>query len=744
MTVQKCDAIEEITAQKLDDIEKVDFVEDVTVKEIDAVKVPEAVDQTISVHGRIVPTLSNASESKSKDSKGSRYHIIVEQKPSQDGTSVASSVSTTSDSIGSSDASEVALSRSAESVYRLDTVRSDWDQSINFRRNPTVTAVEPAETNNEAEEEEESDAKPVVLGTSRSSNIIPKSTAPEPSDLRQTRIDCDTLGEAERIRMHQKSIANLSGEESSHSTSKTGSNVIQTPSSKWGTSVGTHSTRATKDIRSTLGNAGVETISESDVASQPKSEAPSVQSSRASSSCASKPSEPHTKYSSVEEPEPRKAYSNAEEHQLRSDPDGSKEDSTVAPTIATRRKTSHVSSRGRDTESVFSPPITALFRGSDESTRGDEDSLIDFVISPRRANIVTPGGTKPFVTPFRGDESSMILTRTLPAISEKACNGESNEKEDEHFRPLKRFPVIFGNRRGKVLQHTKSIFPEKPHFDNLSQVRRSRGTDEEEDQRDSDYCLDRKDETSTMILEKVVSEGVNKAEEANLEVMTAPFPHKRYRHRKIPAETRRVPSDLVEAIRMQSGREHKRIARIPKKSIGDAPGISFSIDPDIDSTEDQEVTRMDPIDESVADIRVLAPTPRNRPSVDEQQPDKMSEVGTGDSTIPEGKDDQQVKYDQRKVSERLYGPIESKDSFIGNHTKVEVNKGVYIGDLLGSLGEQDAALVDRETSDVDNSEDVVEDKENEIAVASPKASAASRRARRSLFGLRRNVLSTEH
>lgn len=247
-----------------------------------------------------------------------------------------------------------------------------------------------------------------------------------------------------------------------------------------------------------------------------------------------------------------------------------------------------------------------------------------------------------------------------------------------------------------------------------------------------------------MILEKVVSEGVNKAEEANLEVMTAPFPHKRYRHRKIPAETRRVPSDLVEAIRMQSGREHKRIARIPNKSIGDAPGISFSIDPDIDSTEDQSVTRMDPIDESVADIRVLAPTPRNRPSVDEQQPDKMSEAGTGDSTIPEGKDDQQVKYDQRKVSERLYGPIESKDSFIGNHTKVEVNKGVYIGDLLGSLGEQDAAPADRETADVDNSEDVVENKENEIAVASPKASAASKRARRSLFGLRRNVLSTEH
>jgi hypothetical protein len=756
--------------------------------------------------------------SDSKESKASRYHIIIEQKPSQDDSSVASSVSSScSDSTQSTDVSEVITSRSAESIYRAETAKSDWDHSKNFRRNPKASAAATAENASDHEQEEETSIyeKAIASTTSPSSDATPESATPQPTgpglvhasleaarmsmlqkSLVHASIEAARMNmlqksianevkdetpqptgpgvvhasvEAARMSMLQKSIANLSGEdESTQDTTAIESNVIQTPVSKYGqtpiskygTSVGTNGTLGTKDIRSTLGNAGVETIVESVAPSLDKSASSSVQSFQS----------PMLSRSAASDAKKYMPLSNAEQNQLRSDPDGSKDDSTVAPTVVIRRKISQLhsrenesvptGSRSRKSESSFHPPIADRFKGEDESTRGEDDSLIDFVISPHRANIVTPGGTKPFVTANRRLEPTKIAS--LPAIIENLpLNGASHEvKDQEPVRPMKRFPVIFGNRMNKAFQHTKSPVPEKPFFENLSEVQNgSQATSREEEvslpssangntdttcTKSGGNDVDGEDETSTVLLQKVLSEAVSKANEANMEAMTAPFPHKRYRHRKVNADKRPIPNDLVEAIRMQSGREPKRPVRAPRESISDAPGISFSVDPEIDTNrEDQAPTPLDPTNEGVDSIRVLAPTPRNRPVVDDQNAGKENECS--DASVSRG-EDEQVKYAQRKVTERLYGPIESTDSFIGNHTKVEVNKGVYIGDLLGKSGVPDVCAEKPSAIAEDSTEVVMTDKENEQALdaASPKAIVAPKRARRSMFGLRRNILSTEH
>ena len=173
--------------------------------------------------------------SDSKDSKASRYHIIIEQKLSQDESSVASSVSSSSsscsDSTESTDVSEVITSRSAESIYRVETAKSDWDHSKNFCRNPKAPAVEIAETASDKEMEEETSAneKSIASVTSPPSDATSESATLQRNEPAQVH---DSVGAA-RLSMLQKSIANLSGEdESTQDTTAIESTVIETPVSK--------------------------------------------------------------------------------------------------------------------------------------------------------------------------------------------------------------------------------------------------------------------------------------------------------------------------------------------------------------------------------------------------------------------------------------------------------------------------------------------------------------------------------
>jgi hypothetical protein len=806
-------AMPSIDEREVDEHEDEDSVKEVTGEKSDAVK------KTIADVPGVAPVRSNISASNCYVSQASHNDIPVTEDPDVDGFSDSSSASSSSSqssaSSASSEASEVMPSRSAESLHRLDTAKSDWDQSKGFRRNPKAPIVDQVEETKgnidpenevkQAEEEEDiSQEESIVLAPSRSMGAPTDSPPATPRELTQTQSDIET----ERTKMMENSIVNLSEEESTQANSNAESDVVPPTACKMSATVDTQSTCATKDIRSTLGNAGVETVAESvlcatkDIRStlgnagvetvaeslppfEAMSAAQSVrsqsvrsqsvrslsvqsQSAKSQSSGHAPSVRPQSVRSQSNQSDfsqsSRSAYSTSmKERYLRSDPDGSKEDATVAPTIASRRHANRVSSRQQDyfrngnrsqqSASVFEAPITAMFRDNDESTTSDKDSLIDFVISPRRANIVTPGGSKPYVAYRRGDELSTAMIPTLAAISERPSEVAGNEAtQGKDTKPKKRFPGIFGNRMSKAHPKSTILTVEKTLKPlNTDKTLSGEGDDEPNTSvASSTTSKDRHGESdSMMILNKVIETAVSKAEEANLEVMTAPFPHKRHHHRKLPGETRPVPNDLVEAIRMQTGRERERTARAPRESVGDAPGVSFSMDPENDTTENEAPTGMDPTDEVVTSIRILAPTPRNRPSTNGHAAfkTKIETTETDEVTVPDGEgkeENAEIKYDQRKVTERLYGPIESMDSFIGNHTKVEVNKGVYIGDLLGFNGEQNNSAAEEQM----NAENV-KDKENENALAgaaSPKESTVpSKRGRRSLFGLRRNGgLPTAH
>jgi len=823
-------------------------VDGVPLQRIEKIACPgiSAPDSPVLHDAEIRVSQSMVSDTRSKDSKVSRYHIVVEQQPSQDDVSDASSSSSSSsDSTGaSSDPSNTLSSTSPENAYQLDTVKSDWDHSVNFRRNPRapsmVTAEITSDDEDEAEEENNDHGNLASSTTTRPHGVDPESVFPTSCPIKVNQlgirrsIEAELLkmhqksianlsgedstespfqdstpftvnqigitvaAEAELLKMHQKSIANLSGEESTETTSKDDSLAIHTPSSRHGASVGTHRTRVTNDIRSTQGNAGIETVVESVCPSEPKPEEPDIQEPQASQALPSIRSAPSTASEvsnksclKVAKQTPNKSggdsissrtssksgrstpsrTSNKSRHstvhgtKFRSDPDGAKDDTTVANTIVNLRTTGQVSSRTKEkvasgdrsqpSHSVFEAPIAVLFRGADESTRGENDSLIDFVISPRRANIITPGGTKPYVM-CRGEEPPKALIPVLPSISEKMTSETWQDVEENHpSLSVKRFAGIFGSRKGKQLKPNPNECLEKAHL--IGPIHGQIGSQPTQDEEATELqrfnyssttdADDIEDSDDIMQLKKVLSDAVLKAEEANMEVMTAPFPHKRnrHRHRKGHGETRYVPNDLVEAIRMQSGREYKRSVTIERERIGDAPGISFSMDPEVDDAIDEQgPPRMDPSDDGGADVRVLAPTPRHRPRGEEDESSEKTESECcSQPAHPVCDDEEQEKYAQRHVTERLYGVIESTDSYIGNHTKVEVSKGVYIGDLLDKRnGEQQD--IEQDKTELEHSEDVVDDKENEaIVLASPKVGVAPKRTRRSMFGLRRNVLSPE-
>ena len=174
--------------------------------------------------------------------------------------------------------------------------------------------------------------------------------------------------------------------------------------------------------------------------------------------------------------------------------------------------------------------------------------------------------------------------------------------------------------------------------------------------------------------------------------------------------------------------------------------------------------RLDPPKEDGLGYRVLAPTPRRKKATAEEGGDDKFEGENPSTTI-----DKDERNDQRRITELLYGPSASNESFETRPRKVAL-KGMYIGDLIGVIEtappseeiapnaeENDVHAVDSKDSENDvqttnsnssSNNEEIPDKENEDRLVSPKATNITpsggrpKGARKSmLFGIR-NLLSS--
>lgn len=711
-------------------------VEDASIVEVESeVESHDTRNEELVGSPHAVPTIpsgpSKSFESGEQNSRISRYHII--QAKESDESSGRSSESG-SKSPNTEIQQDVQKSQSVESIRRLDTSKSDWDQSKNFQRRKVLKPPPVKEIAG------------VILAPNRSVEVNSKlSTVPHPP--KPTESDWDQSLNPSKVKMQKISIANLSAEESAASETASSFNEKVAPSkSTVGTPISVD-TRKTKDIRSTQGNAGVETIAETEV-------------------------------------------------------DGTQAHSCDETSVPYRENdsTSSVSamvvSRNVSRTSIPEEQEPNASR-CEESTKAGKDSLINFVISPRRANIITPGGGRPFENE-RGDEPSKIIVpkKIKPAdkpyvmkdgttsiddyTSELPSIIVDDVKPNKQPKLMKRITGIFATR--KVKGHTnkgelygverqdsieKDIVQAvsdgniNAFEDNLnaeiapSDIFSPHKIRSREQTPLSDASIDGSEiKTPTVVLEQALSNAVTMAEEANLEVATAPFPHRKSR-RNTSVEKRPVPRDLVDAIRMQNGLERNRRNNVSsrKENSGDAPGTSMHIETDAV----KEAPRLDPPKEDGSGYRVLAPTPRK----------KSSNVVDDKATKPDGEKsggfNNEDKNDQRRITELLYGPSSSFDNFNSRPKKVAV-KGVYIGDLLDDHIEaptQSPEIAGESTDEVGTSspgpatgshddtehdvstnseerEEEIPDKENENSIVSPKAVAVTPKTR--LNGGRRSML----
>jgi hypothetical protein len=687
-------------------------------------------------------------ESASGGSKTSRYHIGKKNSSSEEKKSIAS------ESVGKSQQQQddeksqqqdVEKSKSVESIRHLDTSKSDWDQTPAFERHPVrKMPVKELEIK-------------VILAPTRASGVTTTPAISVDQSLKRSESDWDEATGPRKKLMQKKSIASLSSDESSaretasrtEERSQQDKPISETPMSQWTASVMTHG----RDFRSTQGNTGTETVVET-VAESEMEESQTQTQTQSRHSKEEEASMPVSAYEST---------ASATEH-------GSSKGKRSEKSEAESKSESRQSESKKSRESFPHP--------TEESTQAGKDSLIDFVISPRRANVITPGGRRPFET----DEPSKIMIPTLHPIGEQNIEEEANEedyeqhssvnlapKADKQPKIMRRISSLFGPRKAKGQHPVEESFDiekqdsgEKDLAKAISDGNmRAYGTNLNAENAQSITTPSQamsqgksvegteNDETSTvLVLEQALSNAEKKAEEANLEVETAPFPHRKSR-RKHPS-SRPVPLDLVDAIRMQAGLE-RNTRKDPVESAGrrestaDAPG-TLQIETDGDNKDAHidadEAPRMDPPKDDAASYRVLAPTPRQKkPSTEEEKGTEQGDNQTFDkSTEREDKN-----ADQRRISELLYGPSTSSDSF-AIQEKISSNgveKGVYIGDLIGNVTSKDEVPVsdengetpteeddskneddhDGENAENENGENEQEplDKENENVILSPKA-----------------------
>eukprot|EP00934_Nitzschia_sp_Nitz4_P000691 Nitzschia sp. Nitz4//scaffold18_size181773//113865//117302//NITZ4_001928-RA/size181773-processed-gene-0.57-mRNA-1//-1//CDS//3329540050//691//frame0 len=311
--------------------------------------------------------------------------------------------------------------------------------------------------------------------------------------------------------------------------------------------------------------------------------------------------------------------------------------------------------------------------GTFYTTQNDtvQDSLLDFVISPRRADIVTLGGTRPFAKISRDEPSTILVpvhhtpsqmptltgndtsgaTRTMGFRSRLAgIFGSRGKETNEPIRPPKEFQKALcdGNVKATLANRKAEVAPIAPPT--VPPV--------------AEYDVPQDD-----ALEQAISKAAMKAAEANNASKYIPRGDRKPRHsRSKPTSESASDNHLVDAIRRQAGLERRGSRDVGShKGNGDAPGESNSL-----RKRDFSPPRCDPPKMEHGDLRVLAPTPRNRSKEESKEVD--SEVTSKhDETVQSSRSDQ-----QRRIYELLYGPSSMPPSV----TKDVSSRKVYIGDLI--------------------------------------------------------------
>lgn len=680
---------------------------------------------------------SKSFESDDRTSKLSRYHVVRENASGDTGSTT----------------SGLTFQDNGSPCMNTNTAKSDWDVSLSFERVKVKSLVD----------------NDVILAPSRSrSGDLVRD--PSGNNLDRAGSDWDESLDPNAKRMQKKkAMAARTSEGGRSGVDKADKHPAPTPTSQFGAST---DSRRTKDIRSVQANTGA-SIAETET---------EVMTRRTKEESLHQAGETDTQ-ASVTEASGSKARSN------------------------------------QSTTNVSQMPVYKKMREpliSDESTQAGKDSLINFVISPRRANIITPEG-RTHIETDRGDEPSKILIPTLHAISEDYIHEVTTTSVDEEYsdmpsnthdaksnkppKIISRLSGLFGTRKGRGHSKSESFDIEKrdsvdkdidravsdgngmAYEANLnaenasSSVSRkhiyqkpSAGIPEsvEQQSKESTTIVSIQDgpmgETPTMI-EEALNHAMTKAQEANLEVETAPFPHKKTRRHKQPS--RPVPLDLVDAIRMQTGLERNK--NNGREKISDAPGTSMQVE----TAANTDPPLLDPPKDEGNGYRVLAPTPRKKHF--EGEGEVLVEKNPTSTSFDEKPEDD-GKLNQRKISELMYGPSTSTDEDFIRHppNKKVATKGVYIGDLIGAsetskpteitetkeeevegLPTTDESQEEEDVNDenITHSEDAdaVPNKENEFVLVSPKTDDSTTPRRR--FGLKaprksllygiRNLMSSE-
>lgn len=519
-------------------------------------------------------------------------------------------------------------------------------------------------------------------------------------------------------------------------------------------SVNTNNTQA-KDLSSTLGNTGVNTVAgtETDASQQ---EVESKAESRTQGSTTQSATTPSTKSS---------------RYTTRTGSTGTSRNTSRSGSTTT----SAHKSRPEDEATTTAESASKLTQN--ESLALLEDgTLINFVISPRRANIITPGGTKPFEQ-VPSDAPSKILVPTLEMIGE---NEEMKADADIPLDNVEQLPEKNSQNKGpKLISRFTKLFGNKQK-DNLKDINKD---------------SDKQAEIDNLALEKAMSNALQKATEANQEVQEDSG-------RKRTKPKRELP-DLVDAIRMQAGldKEGSRDNRktdtpdlmdtirikasmdtdtgaIQKKPSSDAPGSS----PQTEEDSVQE-KKPDAPKEDTNDYRVLAPTPRRKTVENafegtEEKKEENTEV-EGEAALSNEDDNGETekekaetpteetdntvvlesevekdaeKYDQKRVTELLYGTSKS-DIVIEQARKDKTNgvtKGMYIGDLLNAVATAEGGPIDDqpipERVDTEDSEESNDTEEQDDAtktwVEEEERPAVFKKASKSIFSGFKKLLAS--